>query len=230
MDQRSPVPAPSVDIAAWTTRLADIFVGRKAIMAFFLLAGMTHGVDQLRRYGSRRPLLIPHGVGTGAVPSTGDADVHLLAIPPEPLVTDEVRRTERLSIEPNEQIRRGVEAYDPDRRAVWWLAPPYRTGELLGRRAYGGRHASWAALEDKMIADDIWAACEVPRPPVRVTSCAYDDLVAAARELDRGTGTVWSRDARDGLNGGASTRSGSAPSSKPGRRTPSWPSTATGSA
>ncbi|MPZ63933.1 MAG: hypothetical protein GEU93_22305 [Propionibacteriales bacterium] len=203
MEQRPPGPTQPVDMAAWTRRLADIFVGRKVIMAFFVLAGMTHRVDQLLRYGARRPLLIPHALGTGAVPSAADADVHLLAMPPERLVTDEVRRTEQLSIEPTEDIRRAVEAYDRDRRAVWWLAPPCRTGELLGRPAYGGRPASWAALEDKLIADDIWAACKVPGPPVRVASCTYDELVGAARELDRGSGTVWSGDARDGLNGGA---------------------------
>lgn len=191
------------DVDAWTRQLSQLFAGHKVIVAFMLLAGMTPRVEALQRYGAQRPLLVARGSGTGPLPDPADADIHLLDLPPLELVTDEVRDMERLSIDPPESVRAAVEEYDPDGAAVWWLGPPCRTGELLGRPAFGGRPARWTALEDKTRAEPIWDACAVPHARSRVVVCGYAELTAAARDLDQGDGTVWSGDARDGVNGGA---------------------------
>jgi hypothetical protein len=72
-----------------------------------------------------------------------------------------------------------------------------------GRRRFADRPASWAALEDKTRVDEFWDAAGVRRAPSEVLPVDGDSLRAAARRLDRGLGTVWAGDAREGLHGGA---------------------------
>ena len=94
-----------------------------------------------------------------------------------------------------------LDSWDPDRRAVV-LASPFFTGTQIGSRAIlGGRPPEWAALEDKTIADRLWDDAGVPRATARVVASTYIELTAAARDVDRGHGTVWSGDAREGFNG-----------------------------
>jgi hypothetical protein len=83
------------------------------------------------------------------------------------------------------------------------LASPFFTGtEIGGRRVVGGRRPDWESLEDKTVADALWDAAGVPRTTARVVASTYDDMTAAARDVDQGLGTVWSGDAREGFNGG----------------------------
>jgi hypothetical protein len=76
--------------------------------------------------------------------------------------------------------------------------------EVAGRPRYGGREIRWAALEDKVRIDAFWDAAAVRRAPSRIVAAEGSALRAAGRELDRGHGTVWAGDARDGIHGGAS--------------------------
>jgi hypothetical protein len=65
-----------------------------------------------------------------------------------------------------------------------------------------GRPTSWVALEDKLLADDIWDEVGCSRAPSLVTPVEVQALRAASASLDRGDGVVWAGDARDGFNGG----------------------------
>jgi hypothetical protein len=58
------------------------------------------------------------------------------------------------------------------------------------------------ALEDKTVVDAFWDRAGVARLPSAVVG--LDEAPAAAERIDRGDGTVWAADARDGFNGGAS--------------------------
>ena len=40
------------------------------------------------------------------------------------------------------------------------------------------------------------------RAPSRIVAADYNALKSAAKELDRGLGTVWAADAREGTHGG----------------------------
>ena len=53
-----------------------------------------------------------------------------------------------------------------------------------------------------MRIDAFWDVIGVPRAPSRVVTADHQALKAAADELDRGLGTVWAADARDGTHGG----------------------------
>ena len=52
-----------------------------------------------------------------------------------------------------------------------------------------------------MLIDGFWDAVGVRRAPSRIVATEYDALRSAATELDRGRGTVWAADARDGTHG-----------------------------
>ncbi|MGI8722204.1 MAG: hypothetical protein ACR2JG_08235, partial [Geodermatophilaceae bacterium] len=57
-------------------------------------------------------------------------------------------------------------------------------------------------LEDKTLGDAVFDAAGIRRPTTLVVPAETSALRAAARDLDSGAGTVWSGDAREGVNGG----------------------------
>ena len=190
------------DLEAWTSHLTEPFRARPVIVAFKVLAGMTHDVERLVQWGAQRPLLVARGTGTGPLPSPDDADIYLLPMEAASTLSEEVREVARLVASPPPDLVRRVDDYDPDRRALWWLAPFAGHGSLLGRDVMGGRPDEWSRLEDKLICDEIWDAAGAPRSPMRIVPATYDELVAATNAMGGEDGAVWSGDAREGINGG----------------------------
>src|SRR5262245_11255254 len=190
------------DLEAWTSHLSEPFRGRPVIVAFKVLAGMTHDVARLKQWGALRPLLIARGTGTGPLPSPDDADIWIIPLDPAPSLSGEVREVHRLIASPPAELVRRVEDFDPDRRAVWWLAPFAGHGSLLGRDVMGGRPDEWARLEDKLLCDEIWDAAGVTRSPIRIAPAVRAELAEATKAIGGPDGAVWSGDAREGVNGG----------------------------
>jgi predicted ATP-grasp superfamily ATP-dependent carboligase len=190
------------DLEAWTSHLSEPFRGRPVIVAFKVLAGMTHDVARLEQWGALRPLLIARGTGTGPLPSPDDADIWIIPLDPAPSLSEEVREVHRLIASPPAELVRRVEDFDPDRRAVWWLAPFAGHGSLLGRDVMGGRPDEWARLEDKLLCDEIWDAAGVTRSPIQIVSAVRAELAEATKAIGGPDGAVWSGDAREGVNGG----------------------------
>ena len=198
------VTVPSLDPARWEAELAGLFRGRPVIVVFKVLAAMTGDVAKLKRWGARKPLLITRGVGAGRPPDPDAAEVLLLDVPTTDSMTDEIGAMARLAADPPDEVVRRVEAYDPDREAVWWLPAHTDLTELLGRPVLGGRPAAWGDLEDKTTCDALWDAAGVTRSESRIV--AADDLGAlraASEEVGGPNGTVWSGDASAGVNGSA---------------------------
>jgi hypothetical protein len=183
--------------------LRRMFAGRPVVITGGPVAGLVRSVPDVTELSGRAPFLLASGVGTGALPEPGVVEVHLL---PEEKGLSMVRavhaQLDILADLPADALA-ALDAWDPDRRAVV-LASPFFTGtEIAGRPVVGGRQPEWAALEDKTIADALWDDAGVTRATAHVVVATYDSLTATARELDRGLGTVWSGDAREGFNGGA---------------------------
>lgn len=191
-----------MDDAAWTHWLAEPVRGRKIVVGYRLLAGTTQTVRDLARWGARRPLVISVGRGTGTVPEPDSYELHTMYAEPAESMTAEVRRCVEWAADPPAEIADAVAAYDPEGEAVWWARPIEGNEPSLGRQVLGGRPAAWAALEDKLLCDDLWDAAGVPRAPARTVALDATALRVACAAVDRGAGTVWSGDARDGLNGG----------------------------
>jgi hypothetical protein len=180
-------------------QLREVFGSRPVILAGGPAAGATARVAQLRMIGVERILVIASGHGTGPLPET-ESLVHELPTPANPI--EEFRNEERFFAEPPAAVAAAIDAFDPDGEAIL-IAPPFFDVRALGERAaFGARRREWVALEDKTQADELFDAAGVARPPSEIVPANAVDIDAAAHRLDRGDGTVWSADARDGFNGG----------------------------
>ena len=130
-------------------------------------------------------------------------DVEVVEVtPPETTsVTAELRALDPLVRDLPADVVARIEAFDPDRRGIWSTQPFISTDEpILGRPVTGGRPASFAALEDKIWVEELWATVGIPRATSHVvppTRAALDEASAAL-----GGDVVWSGDTREGFNGG----------------------------
>ena len=113
------------------------------------------------------------------------------------------RATAQLSQLPQSALA-ALDAIDPHRDAWVINANNMCTdAQIGGRQVLGRSRAEWTALEDKTVCDELWAAAGIRHAPYEIVAANAEDLVGAARRLDRGSGTVWAGDSRDGVNGGA---------------------------
>ena len=186
----------------WRSYLGEPFTDRLVICGFGPLAGYPSSVTLLQSVGSRKPLLVVSGRGAGPVPTEADADIVYLELPRFPSMTEELRQHGHLARNLPPQVVTAVEAYDPAGEAVWFLSPYVVNEPVLGRPVLGGRPASWLALEDKIVAEEIWEAIGYPHAPSRIVEVNPSALHEATLGLDDGAGTVWTGDARSGFNGG----------------------------
>ena len=188
--------------AAWTAELGAIFRGRKVIAGFAVLAAYAGEVRLLREVGAQRPMLITTSRGAGPVPGPDEAEVVHLPPVSYATMTEEVRGRDALARQLPGQVLAAIEAYDPDGTAVWHVDPFVENTPLLGRRVYGGRPAAWLAVEDKLVAEQVWQELDLPRAPTLVVPADLGALRRAAADLDLGEGTVWAGDASGGMHGG----------------------------
>ncbi|WP_134767549.1 hypothetical protein [Nocardioides sp. 1609] len=187
-----------------TARLQRDHAGRPVVLGPGILAGWTPAVARHAALGSP-VLVLSTGRGAGPVPDDGACRVVEVPLPPTCSMTEELRLLDRVSHHLPADVVAAVEAFDPERRAVWFTSPFVSSDEpLLGRTTRGGRPASFLALEDKLRADTVWDAAGVARAPRRVVAldAGTAALEAAAGAVAGPLGTVWSGDARDGPNGG----------------------------
>jgi hypothetical protein len=187
--------------AAATARLAELYAGRPVVVGPGVLAGFTRWVAWLHELGCPT-LVLATSRGAGPVPGP-ETRVVEIASPATAMITDELRLHDRLAHHLPEQAAAAVEEFDPERRGLVLTSPFVTTDRpILGRPVTGGRPRAFLDLEDKLLADGIWAAAGVVGPPYRIVSLDGDELARAADELAGPLGTVWSGDARDGFNGG----------------------------
>jgi hypothetical protein len=197
---------PPLDASAATAQVRDrlraMFAGRPVIVAGGPLVGVARSVPELTALTGRLPFLLANGVGTGAAPEPHTAVVHLLPTTPGDMMTAMRGMFAMLADLPQDALD-ALDAWDPGREAQVLAGWFYTGRELAGRPVLDGRPREWELLEDKTIVDALWDDIGVTRAPARVVAASYDVLTATAHELDRGVGTVWSGDAREGFNGGA---------------------------
>ena len=187
--------------ACYRELLRPVFEGRKFLVAGPVAVGLGGLARQLLALGADRPFLIAGYAGTGAVPAPDEAELRVLGVQGGDILT--VHRNLHRALEKlPADVRRAIEAWDPAGTARFVFADPLASHlPVAGRKPYGARQAAWARLEDKVRIDAFWDAVGVTRAPSRVVSADYGALRASASVLDRGSGTVWAADAREGLNG-----------------------------
>jgi hypothetical protein len=187
---------------AVTARLGELYAGRPVIVGPGVLAGLTPYVAWMRGLDCRT-LVLATARGAGPVPGPCECVVVEVEPPPTAMITEELRVLDRLTHELPDHAVAAIEAFDPDRTGILFTSPFVTTDEpVLGRPVTGGRPASFLALEDKMLADQIWAAADVPGAPYLIVPVDEEALAAATDRMAGPLGAVWSGDARDGFNGG----------------------------
>ena len=186
------------DRDALRSHLGGLYAGRPVLVGPGILAGFTNTVAMLREVGAGPVLVLSTARGAGPVP---DAEVVEVAPPRTTSVSAELRALDPLVHDLPEDVVARIEAFDPAREALWCTPPFVATDEpILGRPVTGGRPAAFAALEDKIWAEELWAAVGIPRAPSRVVAPTRAALDEASDAL--GGDVVWSGDTREGFNGG----------------------------
>ena len=202
------------------------FTGRKVVLTGGPLAALTGMCRRLRELGAERPFLLATGMGTGEVPDPEEAEWCVVEVR-APDVVAEIRAAMRLLRLLPHDVVDALDRWDPERRALV-LSPMFNElPEIAGRRVYGPRRPEWRRLEDKVVVDALWDELGVARAPSEVVAAEPAALRAAAARLDRGAGTAWAGDARQGFSGGAFCAGCGTRRTRP-RRRPSWAPAATG--
>ncbi len=188
--------------AAAVERLGRLYAGRPVIVGPGILAGYTGTVSFLRELGCD-VLVLSTEQGAGAIPRIDECVVVDISVPRAESVTEELRALDHLAHHLPDDVVAAVEEFDPDRRALWHASQFVTDDEpILGRRIVNGRPAAFMALEDKLLAEEIWAAAGVPTAPYEIVPVDAEALAAATARLASPMGAVWSGDTRDGFNGG----------------------------
>jgi hypothetical protein len=180
---------------------AAVVDGRPVVCVGGVLAGMNPIVDELRRAGAARILLIPTSVGTGALPAGDDLDVLVHELPTVTGATAQFRQEERWFADPPAAVVGAIRTFAGDEPLLF--APLFAAVQAFGPfGAYGPRRPAWIALEDKTRVDALFDDAHVSRPPSTVVPSEPEQLVAAHERFAGGCGAVWAGDAREGFNGG----------------------------
>jgi hypothetical protein len=181
----APTPSAGKDertICAWHDLLRTVVAGRLWILVGHLGA-LVSTADDLLKLGACGVLL----VGYGLVPVNYNGAVIEVSRPDHGAREIDFELAES-PLSGHEQLKR----FDPNGEAVVLGGGFYDRDTLWGRPYFGGRAASWQALEDKTAIDRLWDDMGVRRAPSLIVEPAIAALVAAAEELDVGKGTVWS--------------------------------------
>lgn len=191
------------EIERYRSELQSAFRGRRVVLIGGPVAGLSGLARELRALGAERPFIIGSSLGTGELPAEDEAEWVSLELSAGSVLESIRHYEEQLSHLP-EIVRTRLDAWDPDRAAV--ALGGIVLGDVPtvgGRPRYGARPKSWSALEDKVQVDAFWDAIGVPRSASEIVAPEERALREAASRLDDGLGTVWSGDAREGVNGGA---------------------------
>lgn len=192
-----------VDTSYYAALMRQRIAGRPWLATADTLVGAAAYGRMLLNLGAERVLAIGGSRGAGVLPDPREMAQIDLGCGGSDFMTA-VRASEAALAHLPPDAWAQVDAFDPAHEARV-VAPLFSAGApVAGRRVYGARPASWQALEDKTLADALWDATGVERAPSAVAPPDLETLMAVSQPLDQGLGTVWSGDAREGFNGGAS--------------------------
>lgn len=182
--------------------IRSVVSGRRWIVARHLLSVGARMAELLERLGASSTFAVAAHRGGGAIqPGLAHTLLHLSS----QSLMEGMRAADAAFEDLPREARAAVDAFDPSGQARVVRDLLSSAAPVAGRATYGGRRASWMALEDKTVIDEFWDRAGVPRAPARVVELAFEDaLVRADGELDQGLGTVWVGDNRSGVHGAAS--------------------------
>lgn len=184
----------------WLPALAGVFDGKRVVLAGDVPAAWTEHIGLLQAAGATELMVVAtSGHGPGVAPDLPTVVVE----PPDGLsFLQRIHFGIGALADPPPHVLGALENFDPHNEALVVGTFLNSAADLGGRPFLAHRRPEWVALEDKVLVDDFWDRAGVDRAPSIVVDLA--DAVHAASTIDRGSGTVWAADARDGFTGGAS--------------------------
>lgn len=188
-----------MDAEYYRELVGPLVAGKRWILAGAPLAAYTKFVALLQELDAETPFVLASSRGTGEAPEVPWFDLDVQA----DTMMEGFRRTQALVRDLPAQAREAMDRYDPTREALVMGNPFLPEPAIHGRPVFGWRRPEWLALEDKVVIDALWDSAGVTRLPSMVVPAEPEALRAASGHLDRGSGTVWQGDAREGFNGGA---------------------------
>ena len=180
--------------------LRDVFDGRQIIVCADTLVGGGAVAKSFEPLGVKRPLIVSGGTGTGALPTEDEADIFLCNTSGASTMGT-IRAFEEALVQPSAALLTAIDTYDPDRTAIV-IGTLFSPDTMWDRQTFGGRPATWAAIEDKLVVDEICDAAGVARAPSEIVAATEDELRRASTALDHGLGTAWAGDTKEGWWGG----------------------------
>lgn len=184
--------------------LKGIYGGRDWVLASGVLASAAFMARHLKALGARKALCVADHRGVGDPPDPDFA--------PNPMVLDGERANSMMDgirqataklQDPSEALLAHVDSFDPE-GVTRTIGPISAPGPFMaGRPLYGHRADAWQRLEDKTLIHEVWEAANVHQAPHETVPATLTALRGAASRLDRGMGTVWVGDNREGWHGGA---------------------------
>ena len=191
-----------MEVEYWVDLVRPFVAGRKVILAGAPLAAYATTVKRLCNLGADSVFLIASGQGTGELPSPDDAAWVVLDIRVANLM-DDFRKTRQALTNPPGYLLDALDDWDPEHQAMLMGTAFTTFPDVAGRQVWGGRPPAWEALEDKVVVDGIWEGAGLTTTPSMVVPAKADEIGAAFRRLDRGSGAGVVGDASEGFNGGA---------------------------
>ena len=183
--------------------MAAIYGARDWIFTMPVLVACTPHVNALHAYGANRIACFATARGAGEVPSQHIAPVQVIVEAHGRGRMGGIRASMDALASDHPAITGAIERFDPSQQARS-MGPIFDDGRpTAGRAKWGARPASWQALEDKVVIDQLWRDAGITSAPYRVVRAELSEMRAAAQQVDAGLGTVQAGDAREGFHGGA---------------------------
>ena len=186
-----------LDMDAIHAAIGEVVGGRKWIITADAAAGANHLYEELAEHDPEAVMLIAGTEGVGDIPAVDR--IHYTRATGETMM-DGIRAFLTSIEEPSDRLLEAVDAFDPDGTAMVFGVHFSRRAHVAGRPIYGARDPRWGALEDKTVADELWAAAGIDAAPARIVP--VEQAPTAAEELGSEMGSVWAADNSEGWHGG----------------------------
>lgn len=183
----------------WIPPLRSVFGGQRVVLAGANAAAWTEHLALLRSAGVADLLIVASAWGAGDLP---DVTTVVVETSNGLSIMEQIRAENRFLAEPPTEVIEALDEFDPNCDALVLGSFLNTNPELAGRPFVSHRRSDWVALEDKVVVDAFWDRAGIARQSSIVVH--LDGAASACETIDRGDGTVWAADARDGFHGGAS--------------------------
>lgn len=186
----------------YTELLDPQYAGRRWILTADAAAGVTGRTRRIIEAGAEAVMVVAGNEGAGPQPPD---EVEVFVVGTTGTTLMEAFRAFAAALgQPSPELRAAIESFDPAGEATVLTNYSIPGGELAGRPAYGASRPEWKALEDKMVADDLWDRAGVDRAGSAIVDPTDEAAVGEALErLASRDGAVLVADNFEGWHGGA---------------------------